>query len=95
MESAFPMLNKHQVIALLKDEAIFSESLTVRQKCIRTIVKEADHPIQVIEDVVRSLSDGDNFRRYCMARIEEIKNDTEPLKRSRCKRTVGHQLLPI
>ena len=94
MESAFPMLNKHQVIALLKDGAIFSESLTVRQKCIRTIVKEADHPIQVIEDIVRFLPGGDNFKWYCMARIEEIKNETEPLIRSRRKRIVGHRLLP-
>jgi hypothetical protein len=94
MESAFPMLNKHQVIALLKDEAIFSASLTVRQKCIRTIVKEADYPIQVIEDVVRSLSDGDNFRRYCLARIEEIKKDSEAPKRRRRKSIDEHRLLP-
>ena len=89
MESSFPFLNVDQVTALLKNDAIFSDSQLIRKRCIKAITKQAENPVSVIEEIVQSLPEGDNFRMYCQASIERIRADVkEPPTRRRNRKTL-------
>jgi hypothetical protein len=73
----FPFHDKDRLVAHLKDDAIFSLSQSQRRRSVLEIAREAERPIQVIEEIIESLPEGDGFKVFCLAAIEKIRNDAE------------------
>lgn len=69
------MQDRARILALMKDDAIFSTSDSTRRKSIVNIVKLAKDPIPILDEIVESLPESDDFKRYCMIKIEEIRNE--------------------
>lgn len=67
------MQDRQWIVALLKEDAIFSTSDSVRRRCITCIIEMAEDPLPILQEIVDSLLEVDVFRKYCLLKIEELK----------------------
>ena len=67
------MQDRQRIVALLKEDAIFSNSDAVRHRCITCIIEMVDDPLPILQEIVDSLLEVDVFKKYCLLKIEELK----------------------
>ena len=67
------MKDRQRIVALLKEDAIFSTSDSMRRRCITCIIEMADDPLLVLQEIADSLLEVDVFRKYCLLKIEELR----------------------
>ena len=67
------MQDRQRIVALLKEDAIFSTSNSIRRRCIACIIEMAEDPLPILQEIVDSLLEVDVFRKYCLLKIEELK----------------------
>lgn len=69
------MHDRERIIALLKEDAIFSTSDSVRRRCINCIIEIVEDPIPVLQEIVDSLLEGDVFGKYCLLKMDELRTE--------------------
>ena len=69
------MQDRQRIVALLKEDAIFSTSDAVRRRCITCIMEMSEDPLPILQEIVDSLLEGDVFGKYCLLKMDELRTE--------------------